>query len=90
MWKLKWMHEKEINADFNLKDKTVTEVLSDCDKELYPSVKLLLTILITLPASTTSAERSFSSLRRLKTWLRNKKNDDRLTGLALMHIHIFH
>ncbi|CAI6349937.1 unnamed protein product [Macrosiphum euphorbiae] len=33
------------------------------------------------------AEMSFSTLRRLKTWLRTRMIEDRLNGLALMHIH---
>ena len=39
----------------------------------------------TLPVTT--AERSFSSLRRLKTYLRTTMNEERLNGLALMAIH---
>ncbi|MCI0139915.1 hAT transposon family protein, partial [Enterococcus faecalis] len=40
-----------------------------------------------MTVSTASAERSFSTLRRLKTYLRNTMSDTRLTGLALMNIH---
>jgi len=40
-----------------------------------------------LPASTSSAERCFSSLRRLKTWTRTRMGEDRLNGLALIHTH---
>jgi hypothetical protein len=41
----------------------------------------------TLPVTTCSSERSFSSLRRLKTYLRNTIGEDRLNGLALLNIH---
>ena len=34
-----------------------------------------------------TAERSFSVLRRLKTYVRSTMNNDRLSSLALMHIH---
>jgi hypothetical protein len=34
-----------------------------------------------------TAERSFSVLRRLKTYLRSTMNNNRLSSLALMHIH---
>ena len=37
---------------------------------VYPNIKFLLQILTPLPVTTTSAERTFSMLRRLKTWLR--------------------
>ena len=32
-------------------------------------------------------ERSFSTRRRIKTWLRTNMDEDRLVGLALMNIH---
>ncbi|KAH8025227.1 hypothetical protein HPB51_005423 [Rhipicephalus microplus] len=47
----------------------------------------LLSILATLPVSTSTPERTFSTLRRLKSYLRNHMNNDRLTGLALLSIH---
>ena len=50
----------------------------------YPNIKLLLQILSTLPVTSASAERSFSMLRRLKSWLRSTMSDDRLTSLALL------
>src|SRR4029434_338760 len=40
-----------------------------------------------LPVSTASAERSFSTMGRLKTYLRSTMTDKRLTGLALMNIY---
>jgi len=43
--------------------------------------------LITLPVTTASSERYFSSLRRLKTYLRNTTGENRLNGLAVMNIH---
>lgn len=40
-----------------------------------------------MPISVATAERSFSSLRILKTWLSARMREKRLTGLALMYIH---
>ena len=40
-----------------------------------------------VPSSTASNERSFSALKRLKTYLRATMLEERLTGLALLHIH---
>ena len=40
-----------------------------------------------MPVCVASAERSFSTLKRLKTWLRNTMCESRLTVLALMHVH---
>jgi len=47
----------------------------------------LLTIISTLPVSTTTAERTFSTLRRIKSYLRNSPGNERITGLALLSVH---
>ena len=41
----------------------------------------------TLPVTTSTTERSFLVLRRLKTYLRATMREDRLNGLALGHIY---
>jgi len=46
----------------------------------------LLTIITTLPISTTTAERTFSTLR-FKSYLRNSTGNGRLTGFALLSVH---
>ena len=53
----------------------------------FPTVYFLLKVLATLPVSTATAERTFSTLKRLKTYLRNATGQDRLTGLALLSVH---
>jgi len=63
------------------------DILDACDAKFYPNIHFLLKILATLPVSTTAIERSFSTLKRLKTLLRNKTGNERLTGLALLSVH---
>ncbi|KAF0748531.1 zinc finger MYM-type protein 1-like [Aphis craccivora] len=41
----------------------------------------------TLPVSIATSERSFSYLRRLKTYLRNKTGEERLNGLMLLNLY---
>uniref|UniRef100_A0A671PCD6 HAT C-terminal dimerisation domain-containing protein n=1 Tax=Sinocyclocheilus anshuiensis TaxID=1608454 RepID=A0A671PCD6_9TELE len=53
----------------------------------FPNIQCTLKIFLTLPVTTCVCERSFSAMRRLKTWLRSTMSTDRLTGLALMHVH---
>jgi len=53
----------------------------------FPSIHVLLEILAILPVSTASFERSFSTLKRIKTYLRNSTSETRLNGLTLMNIH---
>ncbi|KAF0761044.1 52 kDa repressor of the inhibitor of the protein kinase-like [Aphis craccivora] len=58
-------------------------ILDSCDSTFYPNINHLLRVLATLPASTTEVERSFSTLKIVKTLLRNQIENDRLTGLTL-------
>jgi len=51
---------------------------------IFPDVKKLLKLLLLPPPSTACAERNFSLLRRLKTWLRSTMSQERLTHLALL------
>ena len=44
-------------------------------------------LLLVCPTSSCEAERSFSALRRLKTWLRNTMSQQRLISVAVCHIH---
>ena len=53
---------------------------------MLPEFAKALKILAVIPATSCSAERSFSSLRRLKTYLRNSMGQERLSSLALLHI----
>ncbi|ESN97845.1 hypothetical protein HELRODRAFT_153366, partial [Helobdella robusta] len=55
--------------------------------DFFPNVKTLLRILATLPVSTATAERSFSSMKRIKSYLRNSTSAKRLNGLAPLSIH---
>lgn len=58
-----------------------------CDEDVFSTIKKLLQVLSTLPVSVASAERSFSTLRRLKTWLRSRMTEDRLSALCLINIY---
>jgi len=40
-----------------------------------------------LPVSSCEAERSFSSLRRLKTYLRSTMTQQRLNNVVVLHVH---
>ncbi|XP_060870008.1 52 kDa repressor of the inhibitor of the protein kinase-like [Metopolophium dirhodum] len=53
---------------------------------MFPNIKCLLTILSVIPITTASAERSFSSLKRIKTYLRSTMSQERFNGLAMLHI----
>ncbi|KAL4098876.1 hypothetical protein QTP88_023394 [Uroleucon formosanum] len=67
--------------------KNALYALQECNETIYPSTLKLLQILATLPVTTTSSERSFSTLKRFKTYLRNMTCENRLNGLALLNIY---
>ena len=54
---------------------------------MFPNIHTILKVLLTMPVSAATAERSFSRLRCLKTYLRSNMSETRLSGLALLHIH---
>lgn len=52
---------------------------ADC----YPNVSIVYRILLTMPVTVASAERSFSKLKLLKNYLRSTMSQERLNGLAI-------
>ncbi|CAF3806215.1 unnamed protein product, partial [Rotaria magnacalcarata] len=54
-----------------------------CDPILYPNIHYLLVFLATLPVTTSSVERAFSLLKRVKTYCRSTMGENRLNGLAV-------
>ena len=52
-----------------------------------PAIRQDVLILMTLLETTCSVERSFSTLRRVKTWLRSTISDNRLSSLCLISVH---
>lgn len=55
--------------------------------ELLPELSKLICLALTIPVTTCTAERSFSVLRRLKTYLRSSMTQERLNHTAVLHVH---
>ena len=53
---------------------------------ILPSYKTAANILASIPATSCLAERSFSALRRIKTYLRNRLSEERLSAVAILNI----
>ena len=68
---------------------TLVETLEHANSQFYPGVYVALVTLLTYPVSTCTAERSFSSMKRLKSPvpMRSTMRDERLSSLAILHIH---
>ena len=82
----RWVNEWK-KKDVSTVPSCAIEALCACHADIYPNVYILLTILGTLPVSTATSERSFRTMRRLKTYLRSSIGNERMTGLALLSIH---
>ena len=90
MWETRWIktaRELQESRSIESVPKRISDTLVTSDKEFHPNVTTILNILAVVPATTCTCERSISALRRLKTWLRSTMTNERLTGLALMHVH---
>ena len=57
-------------------------------QDLFPALKEYMKLLLVNPASSATTEHSFSSLRRLKTWLRNSMGHTRLNSCAVCSLHV--
>ena len=63
------------------------QTLSPVEHQFYDMVMKLTKIILTMPATNAISERSFSALRRMKTWLRSTMNQTRLNWCMVLHIH---
>ncbi|KAF4104258.1 hypothetical protein G5714_015245 [Onychostoma macrolepis] len=85
---LKMMGHLDSDSIETVKDLTTTIFkLHPQTRALFKEVENLIKLCLSLLISAASAERTFSALRRWKTWLRTTITQKRLTHLALMHVH---
>ncbi|RXN00822.1 Zinc finger MYM-type protein 1 [Acipenser ruthenus] len=73
-----------------LRDKSPGQLLSFLSQhnliQTVPEVTKLLQLVLTIPATTSSAEWTFSALKRIKTHTRNRTDQGRLSSLPLISI----
>ena len=84
---LEMWSEKCKMAESQILPLTLTDVLLFADKVYFPNIHTAFQIFATVPVTTCTCERSISSLRCLKTYLRNSMSESRLKGSALLNIH---
>ena len=63
------------------------QTLDKLARGIYSEVLTLIKLLLVMPASNATSERSFSALRRVKTYLRTTMTQERLNNLMLLHVH---
>ncbi|GFX95945.1 zinc finger MYM-type protein 1 [Trichonephila clavipes] len=61
-------------------------ILENNLEEIYPNVYITIRIMLTVPVSTASAERSFSKLKLIKTYLRSTMSQELLSALSVLSI----
>uniref|UniRef100_A0A6P7FUL7 Uncharacterized protein LOC114334311 n=1 Tax=Diabrotica virgifera virgifera TaxID=50390 RepID=A0A6P7FUL7_DIAVI len=84
LWINKW---KGIENKTNDLPATALDTLLLCSNEIFPTIYTLMQIISVIPVSVAIAETSFSTLKRLKSWLRSTMCQERLVGLSLLNIH---
>ncbi len=87
-WKIKWQQQMEQHGKACLPT-SQSQALPHATS-LYPDIRVLLLVLCILLVTSCSSERSFSTLKRIKTYLRSTCGNERLTSLAVMCIHTIH
>lgn len=78
----KWLKISETDRPL-----TIADSLKNFDKQHFPNLHLLLRVLATIPVSTATAERAFSQLILIKTYLHSTMGEDRLNSLTQLHVH---
>jgi hypothetical protein len=82
MWKRFWEEKSQEKRPHSF-----IESLNFCDAHIFPSDFTAIKIAARVPVTVVPVEQSFSTLKRLKNYLRNTMGEERLNGLALMNVH---
>ncbi|WAR26177.1 LOW QUALITY PROTEIN: P52K-like protein [Mya arenaria] len=85
-WRM-WWTDAALAVDRPAAPASLAESITLASKALYPSIRHCLTLLMVMPVSTATVERSFSVMRRVKTYLRSTMGTERLSGLGRMNVY---
>ncbi|KAE9522524.1 hypothetical protein AGLY_017071 [Aphis glycines] len=78
MWRCQWYSKDD-------KAQSIFDTLPHCTN-LLPNIQVLLRLFGTLPITSATQERTFLTLKRLKSYLRSTMTQERLNGLAIENI----
>ena len=81
LWETYWLESKDCLPD------NISSTLKRIPFNGFNNIKVFLRILGTSLVTTYTCERSFSTMRQLKTCTRSTMVSERLNGIALMHAH---
>lgn len=65
---------------------TIKDVKEKIQKDSFPNLYKFMQVAITIPVSSATCERSFSTMRRIKNWLRSSMLQQRFSNLSLLNI----
>ena len=75
-------------SEFDVNDLlTFLQSLDSSRRKLLSEISTLGKLLLVMPATNAISERSFSALKRVKTYLRSTTGDSRLNHLMMLHVH---
>lgn len=63
------------------------ETLAACDPDFFPTIHRMVSLFTTIPVTSCEAERTFSTLKNIKTVYRSTIGQERLIDLMLLKIH---
>ena len=66
---------------------TSAKAITKYDEKRFPNLFVLLKVACAFPITSAECERSFTAMRRLRTWLRGSMKMERLGSVAIMSIH---
>ena len=82
LWQRKWLAV----ASKDWPD-TLAKAIVKCDEDRFPNLFVLFKIARTVLITSAECERSFSAMRRLRTWLRAIMKMEKLGSVAIINIH---
>ena len=68
----------------------ITQFLSElsiAEQSAFSQVWMVMKLLLVMPATNATSERSFSALRRVKNYLRSTMTQSRPNSLMILHVH---
>ncbi|KAK4729430.1 hypothetical protein R3W88_022418 [Solanum pinnatisectum] len=78
---------KVLREIIKVEDNTLIEILNQIKRlDSFPNAYIAYRIMLTIPVTVASAERSFSKLKIIKSYLRSTMSQERLSGLAILSI----
>ena len=78
------VQERIVNI-FDVRD--YLQKLTPAERLLLNEVTTVMKLILVMPATNAVSERSFSAMRRVKTYLRSTMTQERLNNLMILHVH---